>query len=135
MYSSYQDAVGLDAGAIEFEWKKFAGLSSSSLREIQKDLETKNIKPEDFKDRIIFMSMFNDIEWKKNDEYCISNAEEVRTYAMRFLQGHGTFLGPGSEEKWYGDSKHQKGQWNCTANKMVQRFRETGHPVFKKPVL
>ena len=31
----------------------------SLLREIQNDLETKNIKPKDFKGRIIFMSMFN----------------------------------------------------------------------------
>ena len=25
----------------------------------------------------------------------------------------------------------KKGQWNCTANKMTQRFKETGHPIFK----
>ena len=76
----------------------------SNLREVQQDLETKNIQPEDFMDRIIFTSMFNDIEWKKNDENCISNAEKVKNYAMRFLQGHWRFLGRGSEEKWYGDS-------------------------------
>ena len=35
------------------------------LKEIQMDLESKNIEPENFKDRIILMSMFNDIEWKK----------------------------------------------------------------------
>ena len=41
-------------------------------------------------------------------------------------------MGPGSEEKWYGSSNHaQKGQWNCVAAKMVQRFKETGHPEFK----
>ena len=51
---------------------------------------------------------------------------------MRFSQGHWTFLGPRSEEKWYGISSHaQRGQWNCTADKMVQRFKETGHLVFK----
>ena len=50
------------------------------------------------------MSMFNDIEWKKNDENCISNAENVMNYAKRFLPGHWTFLGPGSEKRWYGDS-------------------------------
>ena len=50
---------------------------------------------------------------------------------MKFLPGHWTFLGPGSEEKWYGDSHDQNGQWNCTANKMVQRFKETGHLVCK----
>ena len=61
--------------------------------EIQNDLETKNIKPEDFKDRIIFMSMFNDIVWKRNDDHCISNAEEVKHYTLRFSEGHWTFLG------------------------------------------
>ena len=116
----------LDGEAIEFEWKCLQGFSSLSLlREIQNDLETKNIKPEDFKDRIIFMSMFNDVEWKTNDENCISNAEKVKNYAMRLSQGHWTFLGPGTEEKWY------VSKWNCTADKMVQRFKETGHLVFK----
>ena len=85
----------------------------------------KNIQPEEFKDPIIFMSMFNDVESKKDDENCISNAEEVRHYAMRFSQGHWTFVGTGSEERsgmailltlkrsngiaqpitWYSDSK------------------------------
>ena len=67
--SSYQDAVELDGEPIKFEWGIFPRFSSLSLlREIQNDLETKNIKPEDFKARIIFMSMFNDVVWKKNDE-------------------------------------------------------------------
>ena len=48
----------------------------------------------------------NDIVWKKNDENCVSNAEEVRNYAMKFLPGHETLLGPGSEEKRYGDRFH-----------------------------
>ena len=85
MDSSYQDAVGLDGEAIEFEWTNFTGFSSLSiLREIQKDLETKNIKPEDFKDRIIFMSIFNDIVWKTDDENSVYNTEKVKNYAKRF---------------------------------------------------
>ena len=118
LYSSYRDAVGIDGAAIEFEWTNFPGFSTLTfLQEIQKDLEEKNIQPENFKDRIIFMSMFNDILWKKNDENCISNAEKVMNYSKRFLPGHWTFLDPGSEKKWYGSSY---GQWDCTANKMVQ---------------
>ena len=77
------------------------------------------------------MSMFN--VWNTNDENCVSNAEKVKNYAKRFLEGHWTFLGPDSEEKWYGSSKHaQKGQWNCTADKMIQRIKETGHPVSQR---
>ena len=80
------------------------------------------------------MSMFYDIDWTQrgNDEIYISNAEQVKDYAMRFLQGHWTFLGPGSEKKWYGESSYPLNEdWDSTANKMFQRFRETGHPVFK----
>ena len=76
--------------------------------------------------------MFNDIHWKKNDENCISNAEKVKNYAMKFAQRHWTFWGPGSEEKWYASSScAQTGERDSTANKMVQRFEETCHPVFK----
>ena len=58
LYSSYQDAVGIDGEAIEFEWKIFTGFSSLSiLQEIQHDLGRRNIQPEEFKDRIIFVSM------------------------------------------------------------------------------
>ena len=51
------------------------------LQEIQKDLEEKNIKPENFKVRIIFMSMFNDILRKSDDQDCISHDETVKNYA------------------------------------------------------
>ena len=80
--------------------EKFSGFSTLTiLQEIQKDLEKENIQLENFSDRIIFMSMFNDIEWKTNDENCISNAEKVKNYALRYSQGHWTFLSPGSEER------------------------------------
>ena len=59
------------------------------LQEIQKDLAGKNIQSEEFKDQIIFMSMFNDIGWKTNDENSISNAEQVKHYAMRFCNDTG----------------------------------------------
>ena len=87
LYSSYQDAVGIDGEAIEFEWKNFQGFF------IIVYLEKKNIQPEECKDRIIFMSMINDIEWKTNDENCISNSEKIKNDAKMFSQGHWTFLG------------------------------------------
>ena len=117
--------MNLDGEAIEFEWKIRPGFTTLTvLKEIQMDLERKNIEPENLEDRIIFMSMFNDIEWEKNDVNCISNAEKVKNYTKRFLPGHWTFLGPGSEKRWYGDS--HDGQQDRTANKMVQQ----GHPIF-----
>ena len=35
------------------------------------------------------MSMFNDIEWKKNDKNCISNVEQVKNYSNKFYQDMG----------------------------------------------
>ena len=74
------------------------------LQVIQNDLRKRNIKHEKFTDQIIFMSMFNDIDWtrKGNDGLCIWNSAKVKEYAKRFPQGHWTFRGHGDEKKWYG---------------------------------
>ena len=80
MYLSYQDAVGIGGEANEFEWKNFPASSSLTiLQEIPKDLARKNINPEELKDRIIFMSMFNDIGWskRKNDETIHFNGDST----------------------------------------------------------
>ena len=126
---------GIDGEPIEFEWNIFPGRTSLEiLRKIQKDLQEQNIEPENFEDRIIFMSMFNDIDWTRrgNSEQCISNPEQGKNYAKKFTQGHWTFLGLVSEKKWYGESNHLlKENGQDTANMMVEQFEETGHPVFK----
>ena len=81
-YPSYQDAVGLGGEAVEFEWTIFQGFTTLTiLKEFQKErgrTSSQNTSR-------IFMSMFNDIEWKENDENCISNAEKVKNYSKRFL--------------------------------------------------
>ena len=88
MYPSYKELSGIDGEAIEFDWNIFSGLSSLQiLQEIQQDLDRKIIQPEEFTDRIIFMSMFNDIDWTKEMmRFSVSNAEKVKDYAMRILQ-------------------------------------------------
>ena len=100
--------MGIGGEAFEVEWTHFPIFSSLSIRqEIQQDLERKEHPArESSRSWIIFVSMFNDFVWKKNDENCISNAEKGKNYAMNFSQGHWTFFGPGSEEKWYGSSSH-----------------------------
>ena len=71
------------------------------------------------------MSMFSDIvrDAKRICELCVNNSETIREYAERFFRGHSSFLGPGSEKKWYGthDCKPD-GSWNRTAEKMLQNF-------------
>ena len=90
--NSCRELFGIDGESVEFEWNMFPGLTwLEILRKIQKDLPDQNIEPENFEGRIIFMSMFNDIEWtmRGNSGKCISNSEQVKNYVKRFSRGHG----------------------------------------------
>ena len=108
----------------------FPGLTTLEIvQKIQEDLQDRNVEPEDFEDRIIVMSMFNDIEWTKRgiSETCISNSEQVKNYAKRFSRGHSSFLGPGDEKKGYGTlSCTVEGKWDSIAAEMVGHFTEAG---------
>ena len=87
-----------------------------------------------FTGRIILMSMFNDISWwsKDNKKECESSAQLVSLFARRFGAGQWSFLGPGSEKKWYSISEDSpQGEWDKMAEKMILTFAESGHPVFR----
>ena len=49
------------------------------------------------------MSMFNDIscDRKGNKQECLANARVVKVLARKFGVGQWSFIGPGSEKKWY----------------------------------
>ena len=49
------------------------------------------------------MSMFNDIscETKDKEEECLAHAEVASLYAKNIGIGQWSFIGPGSEKKWY----------------------------------
>ena len=67
-----------------FEWKIFPGHTTlTQLQKVQNMMEKDNSQPESFKDRIIFMSMYNDICWSRKDkkESCKSNSPSVAKYA------------------------------------------------------
>ena len=90
--SSVAELVVIDGEAIEFEWTIFLAL----IREIQNGMQKQNAEPEKFADRIIFMSMFNNIDWarKGNDEKCVSNSEHIKMYGKRcFRRDTGRSLG------------------------------------------
>ena len=101
---------------------------------VQEFMSTMSDQPEEFQGRIIFMSMSNDIIWRSedNERECIANATLVSIFAKRFPPGRWSFLGPGSEKKWYPtcDSRH-RGEWDRVAELMMIKFRESGHPVFR----
>ena len=77
--------------------------------------------------------MFNDIscEKKDNEDECLGNAESVQSLARRFGIGQWSFIGPGSEKKWYSSENSPQGTWDNIAEKMLLEFAESGHPVFR----
>ena len=89
--------------------------------------------PSQFKGRIIFMSMFNDIISGNKDNEREYNANDtlVSIFAKRFSPGRWSFLGPGSEKQWYSTYKERpQGEWDRVAELMI-KFSESKHPVFR----
>ena len=84
MSPSYKALLGIDGEAIEFEWNIFLRFSSLQiLHETQNDLRERNIEPEKFTDRIIFMSVFNDIDWTRKRKRCNLYVEFRKSQGMR----------------------------------------------------
>ena len=101
---SYRDYDGINGEPTEFEWNIFPGFTTLQLCGKVTDLLSRlGETPETFTRRILFMSMFNDIscDGKGNEEECVANAKVVSMLARKFGIGQWSFIGPGSEKKWY----------------------------------
>ena len=52
--------------------------------------------------------------------------------AKRFGKGQWSFIGPGSEKKWYSISEDSpQGEWDNMAERMLMEFAESGCPIFR----
>ena len=72
----------MDGEPIEFEWKNFPGFTGLEiLHRIQYDLKNLRIESEQFRNRILFMSMFNDI-----DIYKRGNEDTCRTLGIHWTR-------------------------------------------------
>ena len=130
-YSDFEDVKG---ESTEFERNIFPGFTSLQLCDrISNLLSSLGQSPETFTGRILFMSMFNDISCDRYDNKveCLKNAEFVKTFAKRFGIGQWSFIGPGSEKKWYPSENSPQGAWDHVAEDMLLRFAESGHPIFR----
>ena len=45
--------------------------------------------------------------------------------------GQWSFIGPGSEKKWYSSENSPQGAWDDIAEQMLLEFAESGHPTFR----
>ena len=77
---------------------------------------------------------FNDIfcDKKDNKEECLANAKDVSIFVKKFGIGQWSFIGPGSEKKWYSmEENGTQGIWDHFAEKMLVEFDESGCPIFR----
>ena len=133
--SQYRASDRIDGEPMEFEWNIFTGFTTLQLcTKVQEFMSKMSEKPEEFTGRIIFMSMFNDISWgsEDNEKECESSAQLVSLHAKRFSAGQWSFLGPGSEKKWYSTNEYSpQGEWDRIAEQMMIKCGESGHLVFR----
>ena len=132
---SNRDFDGINGEPTEFEWNIFPGFDTLQLCGKVKDLLIRSGEtPEKFTGRILFMSMFNDISCgtKDNEKECLAHAKVVSLYARKFGTGQWSFIGPGSETKWYSmEENSPQGIWDNLAEKMLMEFAESGCPIFR----
>ena len=93
----YRTLDTFDGEPMEFEWNIFQGFTTLQLLHEVHKFMNKMSDPDQFKGRIIFMPMFNDIIWriKDNEQECIANATLVSVFTKRFFQqdvGHSSGL-------------------------------------------
>ena len=80
----------MDGEPRDFEWKIFPEAKALDiLHKIQADQQGKHITPENFSDRIIFMTMFNDIvlEMKNDEDSCALTSRKIKESASKFTDG------------------------------------------------
>ena len=109
----------IDAELMAFESTIFPGFTTLRiLTEIQRMMDEINCEPD--KGRIIFMLMYNEIVWRNQDNknVCFAKFHPCdRLCEKKFPHRHWSFLGPGSEKKWFGtDTYKPNGKWMKSLN-------------------
>ena len=65
----------------------------------------------------------------------MANAKGVSIFAKKFGIGQWSFIGPGSEKKWYSmEENSPQGIWDHIAEKMLFEFAESGCPIFRATI-
>ena len=131
----YRNFDGIDGEPTKFEWNIFPGFDTLQLCDKVKSLLSRLGETlENFTGRILLMSMFNDISCgtRDNEQECLANARLVSLYARKFGKGQWSFIGPGSEKKWYSMKEDSPQRiWDNLAEKMLVEFAESGCPMFR----
>ena len=90
--------------------------------------------PENFTGRILFMSMFNHMSCgtKTMNKNVWHTLESYLCMQESLVQDKWSFIGPGSEKKWYSIKEDSpQGIWDNIAEKMLVEFAESECPIFR----
>ena len=133
---SYRDYDGISGEPTEFEWNIFPGFDTLQFNDKVKDLLSDlGETTETFhRKNSFFMSMFNDISCgtKNKERENLASAKVVFIYAKKFGKGQRSFIGPGSEKKWYSmEEDSPQGIWDHIAEKMLLEFANSTCPIFR----
>ena len=124
----YRNFDRIDGEPMEFEWNIVPGFTTLQLsQKVHELLLRLGETPENFyKTNHLHVDVQRHLLWIKR------NAQLVSQNAKRFGMGHWSFLGLGSEKKWYSTSADSpQGEWDKMVEKMMLEFAESGHPVFR----
>ena len=125
---SYRDYDAINGEPTEFEWNIFPGFTTLQLCDKIGDLLSDlGQTPETFTRRIFLCqcSMTSPETEKGNKEECLKNAETVKVLAKKFGIGQWSFIGPGSEKKWYSSENSPQRAWDNIAEQMFLDFAES----------
>ena len=134
--SQYRTLDTIDGEPMEFEWNIFPGFTTLQLCfEVQEFLSKMSEEPKRFHrtDHLhvdVQRHLIGDL--KKSNRNANQALNSFRFVQKGFSPRRWSFLGPGSEKKWYSahDSKPQ-GEWDRVAELMMLKFGESRHPVFR----
>ena len=125
----YRTLNRIDGEPIELEWNTFPGFTTLQLsHKVQELLLRLGETPENFlQDGLsscrCSTTSHGDRKTKKKE--CESNAQLFSLLAKRFGAGQWSFLGPGSEKKWYFISEDSpQGEWDKMAERMLLEFED-----------
>ena len=127
----YRALDKIDGEPMDFEWHIFPGFTTLQLcNKVQELLSKLSVTPEKSQDGLSSCrcSTTSHGDLKDNEKECESSAQLVSLYAKRFSAGQWSFLGPGSEKKWYSTHEYSpQTEWDRIAEQMMLTFAESKH--------
>ena len=137
----YRTLDTIDGEPLEFEWNIFPGFTSIAAHPRSPKLrEQQWANPNNSKDELSSCRCSTTSSWrnKDNEKECIANATLVTLFAKRFPAGRWSFLGLGTEIKWYSTKKERPGgKWDRVAefdDDQVRRKRISSFPSHESVV-